>query len=210
MAHLTKISAGKFSSLDYVLATSGVNAVSSLADITAQFVTAANQIATTTSTDGSPQTETLESGVVHVGNVREFPSIGTPANVVNVPVYGQSTSSQVAGQSDAPSLEFSLNYVATDHSALESLRKSSARVCFRVRMSDVSLLTSLANAGCPVAYADQEFGDFYFFGTIASFEITTGLTDAIQATITLTVSGDFTGPVSLPTAGGVIYTDLSA
>lgn len=208
MAHLTKISAGKFSSLDYVPTTAGVSASSTLAVITSQFVTTANQELTTNVAGGV--LEELESGVVHVGNVREFPSLGTPANVVNVPVYGQSTSSQVAGQSDAPSLEFSLNYVATDHAALETLRKSAASVCFRVRMSDVKQAVSSANNNAPVAYADQEFGDFYFFGTIASFEITTGLTDAIQASITLTVNGDFTGPVSLPTAGLSAYTNLAA
>jgi len=208
MAHLTKISAGKFSSLDYVVATAGVNSTSTLAEITSQFVTTANQELTTNVAGGV--LESLESGVVHVGNVREFPSLGTPANVVNVPVYGQATSSQVSGQSDAPSLEFSLNYVATDHAALEVLRKNSTSVCFRVRMSDVKQAVSAANGDAPVAYADQEFGDFYFFGTIASFEITTGLTDAIQASITLTVNGDFTGPVSLPLAGLLAYTNLAA
>jgi len=205
MAHLTKISAGKFSSLDYCPADAGVTAASNLAAITAQFVTAANQIATTISTAGTPIREAIESAVLHVGDVREFPSLGTPANVVNVPVYGQATSSQVSGQSDAPSLEFTLNYVGIDHSALEILRKAATRICFRVRMSDVKMATS---TNTPIAFADEEFADFYFFGSIASFEITTGLTDAIQATMSLTVNGDFTGPVSLPKAGGVIYTNL--
>ena len=210
MAHLTKISAGKFSSLDYVPASTGVTAASTLAAITDQFVSAANQALVTDSDDGTPVTEALVSAVKHVGDVREFPSLGTPANVVNVPVYGQSTSSQVSGQSDAPSLEFSLNYVATDHAALENLRKSGARLCFRVRMSDVKQAVSAANGDASLAFRDQEFGDFYFFGTIASFEITTGLTDAIQASITLTVNGDFTGPVSLPTTAAAVYSNLSA
>jgi len=210
MAHLTKISAGKFSSLDYVAATAGVSSISTLVNITNQFVTAADQALVTDSDDGTAVTEALASGVKHVGDVREFPSLGTPANVVNVPVYGQATSSQVAGQSDAPSLEFSLNYVATDHAALEILRRNSTRICFRVRMSDVKQATASANAGVPLAFRNQEFADFYFFGTIASFEITTGLTDAIQASITLTVSGDFTGPVSLPTTAAAVYSNLAA
>lgn len=46
-----------------------------------------------------------------VGSVREFPSIGTPANIVNVPVYGQRQSSTVQGQADAPSLELTVNFV---------------------------------------------------------------------------------------------------
>lgn len=210
MAHLTKISAGKFSSLDYVTATAGVSSTSTLPTITAQFVTAAKQLLVTDS-DATPAVkEDVATGVKHVGDVREFPSLGTPANVVNVPVYGQATSSQVAGQSDAPSLEFSLNYVATEHAALETLRRANTRLCFRVRMSDVKQASASANLNVPLAFRNQEFADFYFFGTIASFEITTGLTDAIQASITLTVSGDFTGPVSLPTTAAAAYSNLSA
>jgi hypothetical protein len=51
---------------------------------------------------------------VRVQNVREFPSIGTPANIVNVPVYGAKTSRQVQGQADAPTVEITLNYVPSD------------------------------------------------------------------------------------------------
>ena len=32
-----------------------------------------------------------------IKNVREFPAIGTPPNIVNVPVYGSSTSQQIQG-----------------------------------------------------------------------------------------------------------------
>ena len=31
---------------------------------------------------------------LEISNVREFPAMGTPANIVNVPVYGQKTTQQ--------------------------------------------------------------------------------------------------------------------
>jgi len=205
MTQLSKISAGKFTSLDFIPSTSTATA---LADVSDLMVTDSNQKLVTLSTAAAPIREALEAGVKHVGNVREFPSVGTPANVVNVPVYGQSTSSQVAGQSDAPSLEFSLNYVASEHASLDALRKAGTRLLFRVRMTDSSTLlaASAPNLGVPTAFVNDEFSDFYFFGTIASFEITTNLTDAIQATISLTVEGDFVGPASFTGTGtGEVY-----
>ena len=44
-------------------------------------------------------------------NVREFPQVGTPANIVQVPVFGQRQASTVQGQADAPSLEVTVNYI---------------------------------------------------------------------------------------------------
>src|SRR6056300_1684290 len=67
-------------------------------------------------------------------SVREFPSIGTPANIVNVPVYGQKTSSQVQGQADAPSLEITVNYIAEDMTAFHALIDGDPKV-FRFMMT---------------------------------------------------------------------------
>ena len=190
MAHISSIGASKFTTLDYV-----PNAANSALDTAATLhglfcSNSATILATDTQTD-----ETPEAAVVHVGNIREFPSLGTPANVVNVPVYGQSTSSQVSGQSDAPSLEFSLNYVPTAHAALDTLRRNATRLCFRVRIADADLATD--SNGIITADNADLFADFYFFGTVASFEIQPGLTDALQATMTLTIEGEFNGPYSL-------------
>lgn len=49
-----------------------------------------------------------------VDNVREFPQMGTPPNIVNVPVYGSKVSRQVQGQADAPTFEVTLNYIPSD------------------------------------------------------------------------------------------------
>lgn len=195
MAHITSIGASKFTTLDYV-ENSANDANSAAADLHGLFCgNSATILATDVQTD-----ETIDSGVSHVGNIREFPSLGTPANIVNVPVYGQSTSSQVSGQSDAPSLEFTVNYVPSAHASLDVLRKANTRLCFRVRITDADITTDAAG----VVTADQldKFADFYFFGTIASFEITPSLSDSLQATIAVTIEGDFSGPFSLETGSG--------
>ena len=64
-----------------------------------------------------------------VTNLREFPSVGTPANIVNVPQYGQSISSQISGQADAPTLEFTLNYIPTAHANIDTLRRDTTTSC---------------------------------------------------------------------------------
>jgi hypothetical protein len=190
MAHITSIGASKFTTLDYVVNTAN-NAASAAAELHGLFAGNSTAIlATDTQTD-----ETVASGVEHVGNIREFPSLGTPANIVNVPVYGQSTSSQVSGQSDAPSLEFTVNYIPSAHASLDTLRKSNTRLCFRVRITDADVSTDAA--GVTTADNADKFADFYFFGKIASFEIAPSLSDSLQATIAVTIEGDFNGPFSL-------------
>ena len=124
-----------------------------------------------------------------VGNIREFPSLGTPANIVNVPVYGQSISSQVGGQADAPTLSFTLNYVPSVHAALDELRRDGTTQAWRVRLA-------AAEQGARGNSFDI-YDDFYFRGSVVSFEITPSLSDSNQATITVNITGDFAGPFSL-------------
>jgi len=133
------------------------------------------------------------ANVINVGHIREFPAMGTPANVVNVPQYGQATSSQIRGQSDAPTMEFTLNYVPDEHGKLDIIRKQDIGVVFRVR---------IANADNVTGKATDIYDDFYFYGKIASLEVTPSLNDAFQATMAVTIDGDFEGPCS-ETGSGV-------
>lgn len=138
----------------------------------------------------SPSVATVVNGrsSVTISSIREFPSIGTPANIVNVPVYGQSISAQVGGQADAPSLEFTLNYVPTDHAIVDTIRRAGTAFVWRVTLAT-------AEDGVRRGAADL-YDDFYFIGSVVSFEITPALNDAMQATISITISGDFEGPFS--------------
>jgi hypothetical protein len=118
-------------------------------------------------------------GATEVTNIREFPSFGKPANIVNVPQYGQSVSSQIQGQSDAPTMEFTLNYVPGSHDAIQALVQDGLTYVFQL---DVKNAETGDNAA------------FYVKGQIASFEVSPNLTDSNQATLTMSTQGDYVGP----------------
>ena len=118
-------------------------------------------------------------GATEVTNIREFPSFGKPANIVNVPQYGQSVSSQIQGQSDAPTMEFTLNYVPGSHDAIQALVQDGNTYVFQL---DVKNAETGDNAA------------FYVKGQIASFEVSPNLTDSNQATLTMSTQGDYVGP----------------
>ena len=118
-------------------------------------------------------------GATEVVGIREFPSFGKPANIVNVPQYGQSVSSQIQGQADAPTLEFTLNYVPGTHNALQALVQDGNTYVFQLDVKNASTGDNAA---------------FYVKGQIASFEVSPNLTDSNQATLTLSTSTDYVGP----------------
>ena len=135
--------------------------------------------------------------VTSIGQVREFPNLGTPANIVNVPNYGASISSQVGGQADAPDLTFTLNYVPGErgHAQLNAIRTEGTTVSFRARLTDREDLGIITN-GLP-ADAAVEFDDLYWTGRVVSFEIVPALNDSMQANVAVTIEGDFVGPATL-------------
>jgi len=176
MAHITTLGAGIFSYLD-IYSGSVAASVDTASEFAGLFVTA------------------NASDVKRMPSVREFPSIGTPANIVNVPVYGQNTSSQVQGQADAPSLEVTVNYIADDMTDFHAL--IGTEVAFRFLMSSQScdLSASLDTANTALSYGNTEF---YFRGKIEAILVNPALTDATTATVTLSAQSDFFGPATLP------------
>jgi len=124
-------------------------------------------------------------------SVREFPSIGTPSNIVNVPVYGQKTSSQIQGQSDAPTLEVTVNYVADDLTELYELIGSKS--VFRFSMADSALTVSEVN-GATISAGNTMF---FFEGKVEAILVNPALTDSSTATITLSSQSDFQGPFTV-------------
>lgn len=183
MAHLNNLQAGIYTYLD--LSTDAVaTSVDTTAEYAALFV--------------GPSTDTVDSGdgqVTGVANhkrvpsVREFPSIGTPANIVNVPVYGQKTSSQIQGQSDAPSLEVTINYVADDMTDFHAL--IGKEIAFRFMMVDSSCTHGQAANS---ALSGKTNTAFFWKGKIEAILINPSLTDQTTATMTLSAQTDFFGP----------------
>jgi len=172
MAHISSLGAGIYSYLDIYSGTSTPSAETATG-YAALFATANS------------------ADISRMPSVREFPSIGTPANIVNVPVYGQATSSQIQGQADAPSLEVTVNYVPSDMAAFHDL--VGEQVYFRFMMADeaITLSDSIAST---IAAGNTEF---YFKGKIEAILVNPQLTDANTATVTLSAQTDFFGPATV-------------
>lgn len=178
MAHISTLAAGVYTYLDLFKGTLGTYA--SAADCAAEFV--------------GTVPGTADADHVRMPSVREFPSVGTPANIVNVPVYGQATSSQVQGQADAPSLEVTVNYVADDMTAIYAL--IGQPVVFRFMMATAPVSQD-AGAGSTLAIENTEF---YFVGKVEAILVNASLSDATTATVTLSTQSDFFGPATIAAA----------
>ena len=175
MAHITSIGAGIYSAMAVnTTEITDLTSVDDLTELVGKFTSAAT--------------------FTEIKNVREFPQIGTPANIVNVPVYGQKTSSQVQGQSDAPSLEVTVNYVAEDMQPIHAL--IGTELVFRFMMAE-SAVTPDQGAASTLSTANTEF---YFKGKIEAILVNPQLTDATTATVTLSAQSDFFGPATVAAA----------
>ena len=177
MAHISSLGAGLYTYLDIFTGTIPAG-TDTAAECAALFV--------------GTVPGTADADHVRMLSVREFPAIGTPANIVNVPVFGQKTSSQVQGQSDAPSLEITVNYVAEDMTAIHNLIDGSEKV-FRFMMANAPV-TQDEGADSTLAVENTEF---YFLGKVEAILVNPALTDATTATVTLSAQSDFFGPATL-------------
>lgn len=190
MAHISSIGAGLFSDLS-IAAPAAAPAFSTL-DTAIEFnALFATEIA---STGGVKAANTF----VRVANVREFPSMGTPPNIVNVPTYGQKSSQQIQGQSDAPSLEITINYIPADWAAgtiLGDMVGSGSLSVFRF-----SLLNAEPSGTGDTKYASTNAGIgtvqnsiYYWIGKVEAMLVNPQLTDANTATVTMSIQSKFFG-----------------
>ena len=185
MAHITSIGAGMFSDLSIA---NPVAAVTATVDTEAEFVALF-----------ATESDTPAAGAfVRVKNVREFPSMGTPPNVVNVPVYGQKSSQQIQGQSDAPSLEITVNYIPADWAAgtvLGSMVGSGKLMAFRFSLlnAEPTGTTATKYASLAAGLGTVQNAEFYWLGKIEAMQVNPQLTDANTATITFTIQSPFYG-----------------
>jgi hypothetical protein len=188
MTHISGISAGIFSCMSIhtpasVLSASALAALDTAAEFDALFGAEIANIGGTKSTDT----------FIRLKNVREYPQIGTPANIVNVPVYGQSNSAQVQGQADSPDLSLTLNFVPSDFDPTAIL--GSMVGDGKVRVFRFSFL-----AAEPASYAATTAGigsvnnsSYYWLGKVEALLSNPQLTDANQATLSLSTQSKFYG-----------------
>ncbi len=192
MTHISGISAGIFSSMAVhtpavALSGAAIALLDTQAEFEALFATEIENIG------GTKAAGTF----VRMKNVREFPQIGTPANIVNVPVYGQSTSSQVQGQSDAPDLSLTLNFIPADFDPAAILGAAVGDGTQRIfRFSFLASQPSLF-ASTTLGIGAVQNSSFYWVGKIESLLTSPQLTDANQATLALSVQSRFFGTYTI-------------
>lgn len=180
MAHITSIGAGIYSALAVnTTAITSAASVDTLAELVALFAD--------------------DTAFKEIKNVREFPQIGTPANIVNVPTYGQKTSQQIQGQADAPNLEVTINYVPSEWDpttvgGLGSKVGDGKQYAFQFSLLNTKPASLETNAQGLGATANS---NFYFVGKLEALLVSPQLTDANQATLTLSIQSEFFGPATV-------------
>ena len=199
MAHITSIGAGMFSDLAVATPTtdfsaSALAALDTAAEFQAIFATEIDTVG------GTKASNTF----TRIKNVREFPSMGTPPNVVNVPVYGSKTSQQIQGQADAPSMEITLNFVASDWAdestnILGSMVGDGIQHVFRFTLMNAQVTGSGATKHASTAggIGTVQNSQYYWIGKLEALLVNPQLTDANTATITITVQSDFYGAYTI-------------
>lgn len=194
MAHINSIGAGMFTDLSVGapavdLNAAAINGVPSEATLVAAFATEIPAVA------GVKAAGTF----IRIKNIREFPSMGTPANITNVPRFGARTSAQIQGQSDAPTPEFTLNYVPSDWAkgtdqTLGNMVGDGIARYIRVAM----LNTEPAGYGIKVAeLGTVQNSWFAFIGKVEALVYNPQLTDANQATLTLSMISPLYGAYTI-------------
>lgn len=206
MAHMTSIAASRYSDLSVHMAACLTNAMPAgltlptdptalTSNWDAGFTTCLNP------TDAviAESTAIVAGDFIRINNIREFPAIGTPPNIVNVPVYGSPTSKQVQGQSDAPSMELTINYIPAvwaDSTRLGKLVGSGVACWFRFTLLDAdpgSALSSLAADATGTATFTVANSQYFFLGKIEALVVNPQLTDATTATVTISVQSQMYG-----------------
>ena len=190
MAHISSIGASMFSDMSVAFPSTPINpsALTSQAAFDDLF---ANEIASAGGTKGV-------GTFVRMANVREFPSMGVPPNITNVPVYGQKTSQQIQGQADAPNIEITLNYVPAEWAAgtlLGDAIGDGKQYVLRFTLLNTEPTGAGATkfASSATGLGTVENSIYYWVGKIEALVVNPQLTDATTATVTMSIQSPFYG-----------------
>lgn len=192
MAHITSIGAGMFSDMAVAMPTTQLTsaqlaALDTAAEFQALFATEIESVG------GTKASGTF----VRVKNVREFPSMGTSPNIVNVPVYGSRTSQQIQGQADAPSIELTVNYVPAEWAAgtlLGDAVGDGKQYVFRFALMNAEPVAYKSDGTTPAnGIGSVQNSQYYWVGKIEALQVNPQLTDANTATVTISIQSEFFG-----------------
>jgi len=212
MSHLSSISAAIFTDLAVAIGTTTAGVAAAALPATLDKAGFDALFTTSSATDVN---------FIRVANIREFPALGAQPNLVNVPVYGQKTSQTIGGQSDAPQLEVTVNFVGTEWAkgTTSSTWSGSAPATKGNELSNmvgdgvtrawrVALMAGEptgATLGATQSQYDSNAGGlgrtentiFYFLGKLESLLVTPSLSDATTATLAFSIQSAFVGPFTV-------------
>jgi len=209
MSHISSIGAALFSDLSIHVGASLTTDVTLPATPTA-ITNWASLFTTQAPADGvdSAVGDIASTKFHRIENVREFPSIGTPPNIVKVPVFGQATSQSIQGQADAPQLEVTINYIPTmwaSSTLLGQLVGDGVVHAFRFTLLNADPPGFSSVAGATSLGGDTSDGtttantQYFWLGKIEALLVKPALTDATTATLTLSIQSDFYGAFTTDT-----------
>lgn len=197
MAHISSIGAGIFSDLSVAMASSVpvFKDLDTAAEFQPLFATEINSVG------GTKAANTF----VRIGNVRSFPAMGTPANIVKVPTYGQKTSSSIQGQADAPQLEIDMNFVASDWAKdtgtvlLGNAVGDGNQYVFRFTLLNAEPTGTGATkyAGTVGGLGSVANSQYYWVGKMEALLVTPSLTDATTAKLSMSIQSSFFGAYTI-------------
>lgn len=191
MAHITSIGAGIFTDLSVAapatpLSASAITALNTADEFQDLFVTLIESVG------GTKAAGTF----IRLKDIREFPAIGVPPNIVNVPVFGSATSHQVQGQSDAPTQEIQINYIPAEWSSTSNLGMmvgDGVQRIYRFVLMNAKPLAYDSNATAANGIGSVQNSQWYIVGKLEAIQVNPQLTDANTATITLSTQSAFFG-----------------
>lgn len=200
MAHITTIGASMFSDLSVINFSSSLPSAATLQALSTYAAMSAYFGSFSNATTGI----TVLGSFTRITGIREFPALGTPPNIVNVPGYGSKTSRQIQGQSDAPSLELTVNYVPDEWSSTTALGKmvgdGNLRL-FRFTLLNAepadpvigTKYSSVDTVDVGLKSAPGGNSQYFWLGKVEALQVNPQLTDATTATITLSIQSQFFG-----------------
>jgi hypothetical protein len=174
MAHINSLTSGIYTSLAFNDTPGAIGTMDTQAELVALFATAPTR----------------------VPGIREFPEFGNPANIVNVPVYGQKSSLQVSGQADQSTMEFTINYVPSEMEDLVGLVNDGNLYAFQIAMCNIKPVNLLQTATTGIGSTGVQNTVFNFAGKFESFVVVPSLTDSYTARITISLATELFGPVT--------------
>jgi len=128
-----------------------------------------------------------------IEDIRDMPSVGAPANIVKVPVYGQAQTQSIGAQSDAPDLELTINFVPSkwaDGGILAGYLASKQPLAFQLSLLQAK---PASHATVTAGLGSVANSNMYFIGKMESMDFTPSLDDAVTATLSLSIQSPFYG-----------------